>query len=93
MKPITTLRKDAQVGIYDCEFIARVYRDIIVVISPYVKWVGDTGGYAEYKDTIRDEEIVAKVLMSLDDGDDDTAWDYIHQATDDIARYGSWYCY
>jgi len=93
VKPLKTLTKDARVGIYDSEFVARVYSNMIVVISPYVKWVGNTGGYAEYRDTIRDEEIILKVLKSLEDEDEDAAWDYIHHATDDITRYGNWYCY
>lgn len=87
MKPIMTLEKDAKVGIYDCEFVARIYREMIVVIYPYVKWVGNSGTYAERRYTIRDEEIVADVIKSLEDDNEDEAWDCIYRAVDDLIEY------
>jgi hypothetical protein len=69
------ITKDAVVGIYDnCEYVARIYADKIVVVTPYVKWVGNTGGYAERKDTIRDTKTISDVLADLVDNREDSAW-------------------
>lgn len=76
-KPLNTITRAVHVGIYDSEDVARVYADKIVVIRPYVRWVGNTGGYAERKTSIRDPEIIAEVLADLADGSDDSAWDKI----------------
>lgn len=83
MKPIMTLTKAAQVGIYDCQFVARIYRTMIVVIHPYVKWVGNSGTYAEYKHTIRDKNVVRNIIESLDN--EDLAWTLIRRAIDDLS--------
>jgi hypothetical protein len=73
--PKFTLSLDVQVGIYDnCEYIARVYSDKIIVVSPYIKWVGNTGGYAERKEAIRTPALIAAVLADLDDDCEDSAW-------------------
>ena len=78
-KPQYTIRQDVKVGIYDnCEYIARVYVDKIVTVSPYVKWVGNSGGYAEHKEIIRDQATVDAVLVNLQDGAEDRAWQIIH---------------
>ena len=62
------ITKDCNVGIYDnCEYIARIYPDRIVVTSPYVKWVGNTGGYAERKERITDTATLAAVHAALED--------------------------
>jgi hypothetical protein len=84
MKTTYTITKDTKVGIYDnCEYVARVYADKIIVISPYVKWVGNTGGYAEAKEAIRDQKIVAAVLKDLSDDCEDSAWTKIGRALND----------
>lgn len=73
--PINTITKDVKVGIYDnCEYVARVYADKIIVVTPYVKWVGNTGSYAEHKDAIRDKKIIDAVLADLSDGCEESAW-------------------
>lgn len=78
--PLHTLTADCQVGIYDnCTRVARVYADRTVATLPYVKWVGNTGGYAEAKHRItgRDHEAI---LAAMSDECDDTAWEIIHRA-------------
>ena len=73
--PKYTITLDTKVGIYEnCEYVARVYADKIIVVSPYVKWVGNTGGYAEQKEAIRDPKTVAAVLQDLDDDAESSAW-------------------
>lgn len=78
--PKHTITKDVQVGIYDSEYVARIYNDKIIVVSPYVKWVGNTGGYAESKQSIRDQATVDKIIKELDDDCEDSAWELIGQA-------------
>jgi hypothetical protein len=78
MLPKHTITKDVKVGIYEnCEYVARVYADKITVKSPYVKWTGNTGGYAEKKEVIRNQEVVDAVLADLADDAEDTAWERI----------------
>ena len=84
MKATYTITKSVQVGIYEnCEYIARVYADKIIVVSPYVKWVGNTGGYAERKVAIRDVKVVNAVLADLSDDREDSAWAKIGRYLDD----------
>ena len=72
-----TITKDVQVGIYDSEYIARIYKDRVIVITPCVKWVGNTGGYAESKESIRGQETVDRIIKELDDDREETAWEII----------------
>jgi len=75
MKPLYTITADVSVGIYDnCMEIARIYTDKIVCIRPYVKWAGNTGGYAEKREVIRVKSIVDKVIEAMEDGCEDSAW-------------------
>jgi hypothetical protein len=77
-KPIHTVTKDVAVGIWDnSEYVARVYADKIIVVSPYVKWVGNNGGYAEKKNAIRDVAEIAKCLVALADDCEDDFWQII----------------
>lgn len=82
-KPEYTISKDVQVGIYDSAYVARIYKDKIIVISPYVKWVGNTGGYAESKQSIRDQEIIDLIIKELDDDCEEPAWGIIGRAIGD----------
>lgn len=84
-KPINKITKDVRVGIYDtCKDVARIYTDKIIVITPYVKWVGNTGGYAERKAAIRDQGVIAAVRADLADACEESAWakilDYLQAA-------------
>ena len=80
MKPLYTLTRNTNVGIYDnCEFVARIYKDKIITCTPYVRWVGNTGGYAERKDAIRDQKIIDAVLADMADDAEDSALDRINQ--------------
>lgn len=82
--PKHTITKDVKVGIYEnCEYVARVYADKIILVSPYVKWVGNTGGYAESKVAIRDQAVVARVLLDIADDAEDSAWAKIGRAVGD----------
>jgi hypothetical protein len=84
MKATHTLTKDVQVGIYEgCEYIARIYKDKIIVTTPYVKWVGNTGGYAERKEAIRDQKVVEAILADMADDCHDSAWAKIGRALGD----------
>ncbi|NTU67980.1 MAG: hypothetical protein HGB02_03765 [Chlorobiaceae bacterium] len=84
MSPKHTITKDVKVGIYDnCEYVARVYADKITVKSPYIKWVGNTGGYAEKKEVIKNQSVVDVVLSCLSDDAEDTAWERIGEYLSD----------
>lgn len=73
-----TLRKDAKVGIYDnCEYVARLYKDRIVLTIPYVKWEGSTGGYAERKERITDLKTVREATQAAAYRQDERAWSII----------------
>jgi hypothetical protein len=84
MKATYTITKNVQVGIYEnCDYTARIYKDKIIVVSPYVKWVGNTGGYAERKEAIRNQKVIDSVLADLADDCEDSAWAKIGRALDD----------
>jgi hypothetical protein len=73
--PLNTISRAVSVGIYDnCAYTARIYADKIIVTCPYVKWLGNTGGYAERKVAIRDKKIITAVNADLTDEADDSAW-------------------
>ncbi len=74
-----TITRDTQVGIYDnCQQVARVYADRTVATLPYVKWVGNSGGYAERKIRI-DGAAHDDIVTALEDGAEDSAWDIISE--------------
>lgn len=82
--PKHTTTRSVSVGIYDnCNYVARVYADKIIVVSPYIKWVGNSGGYAECKNAIRDHAVIASVLADLADDCEDSAWSKIGRSIDD----------
>jgi len=81
--PRYLITKDVKVGIYDSEYAARVYKDKIVVTIPYVKWVGNTGGYAESKAAIRDMAVIDAVAADLADDCNGSAWRKIGRALGD----------
>lgn len=61
-----TITKGVKVGIYEnCEYVARIYPDRIVLTSPYVRWVGNTGGYAERKERIDNPVVVVAHVIGL----------------------------
>lgn len=48
MAAIAKTTIETSVGIYNnCEVSIRVHADRTLVRQPYVKWIGNTGGYAE----------------------------------------------
>ena len=83
MKPLYTITADVSVGIYDnCQQVARIYADKIVCVLPYIKWAGNTGGYAEKREVIRVKSIVDKVIEAMADGCEDSAWSEIDRYFD-----------
>ena len=74
MKPKYTITRDVCVGLWDSEYVARVYADKIIIVAPYVNWIGNSGSYAEGKLAIRDKRIVDRVLLDLADDAEDSAW-------------------
>ena len=82
--PKFTISRDVSVGIYDnCEYVARIYADKIIVVSPYIKWIGNSGGYAERKEAIRTPATIDAVLADLADDCEDSAWAKIGRALGD----------
>lgn len=80
MKKIT---RDISVGIYDnCTDIARIYPDRTVATLAGVRWVGNTGGYHEYKYRIAGDAH-KRILAAMADDAVETAWEIIYEATED----------
>ena len=83
MKTLYTITADVSVGIYEnCVETARIYADKIVCVRPYIKWAGNTGGYAEKREVIRVKSVVDKVIAAMDDGCEDSAWSEIDRYFD-----------
>lgn len=78
--PLYTCVKDAKVGIYDnCAYVARIYRDKIIVRSPYIKWVGNSGGLDYRREVIRNQKVIDRALADMADGCEDSALAVIGQ--------------
>jgi hypothetical protein len=77
MKPIETLVCDVKCGIFDTEYTAKIYKDRIVVKTPFIKWTNNSGNLSFSKDTIMNQEIVDKVKAFTDDLEEDKAWSLI----------------
>lgn len=70
-----------QVGIYDnSSWSVRLYADRAVARIPYVKWVGNTGGYAEQHERITGKQHAELLEIARQQVDDEA--DY----TDRVAR-------
>jgi hypothetical protein len=85
MKPNYTIEKEVKVGIWENRnMVARIYDDKVIVIEPYVRWMGNSGVLAEAKKSIRNPKTVARINQEMTDDCEDTAWEIIEQ---DIDRY------
>lgn len=74
MKPNRILTNDAhQVEIYDnCWDTLRVYKTFATLTIAGTKWVGNSGGYHEYKHRIEGDDFAAlQNLLTLRDADED----------------------
>ena len=84
MKPLSTITKNVSVGIWDNEeYVARIYKDKIIVVSPYVRWINNSGNLDYRKESIRDQKTVDRIIKELDDDCEDTAWEIIGNYFDD----------
>jgi len=78
------ITKAVKVGIYEnSSYVATVYANKIILTIPYVRWIGNSGNYAERKVALRDHELIAKVIADLADGAEDSAWAKIGRAVQD----------
>ena len=80
MKPKYTFEKEVKVGIWEnCTMTARVYEDKVIVIEPYVRWMGNSGSLSEAKKSIRNIDTVKRINQELADDCEDTAWEIIQK--------------
>jgi len=78
------ITKAVKVGIYEnSSYVATVYANKIILTIPYVRWIGNSGNYAERKVALRDHELITKVIADLADGAEDSAWVKIGRAVQD----------
>lgn len=78
-----TITRATKVGIYEnCTDIARIYPDRTVATLAGVRWIGNTGGYHEYKHRI-DGAAHKRILAAMADGAEDSAWGEIYSAVYD----------
>lgn len=82
--PINTITLSTSVGIYDrCAYVARIYKDKIIITTPYVKWIGNSGGYAEKKTAIRELDLIKAIETDLANDCEASAWNKIGKAIGD----------
>ena len=84
MKATYTITKDISIGIYEGQYIARIYKDKIIIVSPYIKWAGNNGTYAEKKEAIRDPRVVDAILADVAGGRKGSAWAKIGRNLGDV---------
>lgn len=83
-KTLYTITKDVSVGIWDNEqYVARIYPDKIIVETPSVRWVGNSGSLHIYKNAIRHAACISKVLEAMADGCEEEAFELIGAELDD----------
>lgn len=79
-KLLYTLEDTVDVGIYEnCDKIAKIYDDKILLTIPEVKWTDNTGSYNETKVSIRDKKVIAAVIKEMEDECEDSAWNLINE--------------
>ncbi len=77
-KPIKKIEKSIQVGIWgDCDCIARIYADKIIITEPIVRWRNNTGSLSTKKWAIRSPKLIALILQDTNDDCIDEAWSRI----------------
>ena len=86
-RPLHTLTIDVRVDIWDTEYTARIYRDKIVVTSPYTRWVNNSGSLDSTKDIIRDPGVIASIIKTHESAIADDEYDL----TDNAADAATWY--
>ena len=53
IKTLYTIDRPANAGIWENEeYLARIYADKIIVISPYVKWANNTGTFSSHSSVL-----------------------------------------
>ena len=82
-----------QVGIYDnCTQTIRLYEDRVCIKSPYVRWIGNTGGYAEAHYRVTDPKVIDQLKrLAQAEIDDDADYTYQARKIADIATGDYWY--
>lgn len=81
-KLLNTITRDTQVGIYDnCQDIVRVYEDRTIARLAGVKWIGNTGGYHEYKYRI-DGALHDKIVAAAADDCEETVFALVARAAE-----------
>lgn len=84
MKPLYTITMDVTVGIWDtAEYIARIYADKVIVESPGVRWVNNSGSLHISKTAIRELKTVGSINQAMADDCESDAWELIGCAIDD----------
>lgn len=70
-KIIATWTDSVKVGIYDSEWTVKLYADRAVLRAPYVKWVGNSGGYAEATHRITGRQLTSLLAIAKEQVEDD----------------------
>ena len=84
MNPLHTITQEVSVGIWNSEeYIARIYTDKVIIESPSVRWVNNSGSLHISKTAIRDLKIVASINQAMVDDCEGDAWELIGCAIDD----------
>jgi hypothetical protein len=86
-KPLHTLSFDCKVGIWETAYVARIYTDKIIIESPGIKWVNNSGSLTTSKNAIRDKSIIDQVLADIADDCESSAWEKIGAYLDDYYLY------
>lgn len=83
MKPTNKIEKEITCGIYETSYVARIYKNFIIIVIPYIKWTGQTGNLAYMRCRIDDQKTMSKINEALINCDEDAAWSIIGQEIQD----------
>lgn len=91
-KPLYTITKPVSVGIWNNEqYVARIYQDKIIVESPSVQWVNNSGNLHVSKNAIRRKACIDSVLQAMLDDCEEDAFELIGGELGDMFLCHSYY--
>lgn len=83
-KLIKEIVKPVQVGMFEnCKYSARIFPDKVIVRTPYIRWIRNSGNLATRLQVITHQGIVNKIIQEAKKESHDSAWAVIGNYLDD----------
>ena len=77
MKPRKTWTIDVKEGIYDTSILVKIYKNIITVRRPYIRWKNNNGNLDFILITIKYPEHIKNIIQFEKDDDYENMFDFL----------------